>query len=450
MRREARYAVLRNRRMSREYIEITEGDREWLAKLGLDRVGRVLKHDSADVAAVSRSSDIFRVPVDESFGGPTSVFVKRYHYDRLSQRIKQMFRGTLLGKSRARFEFEFLHTMRQRGVPTVRPIAYGELRRRGFLRAGIILTAGQDGVESLDVYYLKVGDLLPDREVHESPGEDGPAHLSVSAKRALIAELAAAIRQMHDVGVKHGGLFWRNILIRTDVGKPVDAEAGAETTHENRFMFLDPDTQGRLHEASIPRKQAVSDLSDTVASALAVGMRAGVLRFMRAYFRAPRLTSSHRAMIRKVVSLARKKSRAEEQRMAVTESLGLLRRRVGAGGAGTVPPMSVDSVDEFFERLVSIEPDARARKSYSGTVHFTFEDQGRSKTLHRTLTLDGGVFRVADGTHGTADLTVASDVETWLAIASGKEDAFALIRSGMLRVQGDTRLLAEMAARLGS
>ena len=103
---------------------------------------------------MSHTSDVVQVPIDPAFGGPSHVFVKRYRYDRFEHRIKQAFRGTLFGKSRARREFDFLSEMRRRKVPTVRPIAFGDTYGPLFLHASFLITEGSEGFHSLDLFAL--------------------------------------------------------------------------------------------------------------------------------------------------------------------------------------------------------------------------------------------------------------------------------------------------------
>ncbi len=58
------------------------------------------------------------MPMNAIMGTPPSVYVKRYLYKERGQRLKQMFRDTLFGRSRARTA---LKEMRSRQVPTVMP-----------------------------------------------------------------------------------------------------------------------------------------------------------------------------------------------------------------------------------------------------------------------------------------------------------------------------------------
>ncbi|MCH9001936.1 MAG: hypothetical protein IIC02_05120 [Planctomycetes bacterium] len=133
------------------FIVVDPADRSWLAKLGFASVDQVLKYKPETIAAMSGSSETFPVEVGPANGAPQRIYIKRYRYRGVMARLKGMFRGTLLGKSRARFEYDVLAEMRRRGVPAVRPIAYGEKRSRGFLKACFLITEGVTGATSLDV-----------------------------------------------------------------------------------------------------------------------------------------------------------------------------------------------------------------------------------------------------------------------------------------------------------
>jgi len=402
-----------------EHIEIDPNDRGWLKKLGLHSVEQVLGLACSDVAAISRSSDVVRIKLDPGMGGPDSIFVKRYLYDHRSQRIKQMFRGTLFGKSRASFEYEFLNEMKRRHVPTARPIAYGERRGWLFLRASFLITEGLLGVESLDVYAINRSET--------------PAHYGKS-KRSLIDELGSAIGQMHQAGVMHGGLFWRNILIRP------------QADHKERFLFLDPDSHGRLTRGSVSRTQAISDLSDVAASALAYDMRAGMMRLMRSYFQTPSLSKDKRNMIRRIITIAHRKAQAERQRLAVTDTIGRLRKKITYTSDSPRVGHNVNSIEEFFDLLSHIKADQKAYANKKQTVHFLLADSDTNgMSSDRTLTIQNGFFSVTKGIEGQANLTIKADTSTWLSIVTGKADAFAMIRSGGLEVSGDTQLLAMLA-----
>lgn len=404
----------------RDHVQLVSKDRAWLTEMGWTTVKRVMAHAPLDVAAMSGTTDTIRVKLDPALNGPAVIFLKRFAYPRASQRLKQAFRGTLFGSSRPRFEFRFLTEMRRRGLPAVRPIAFGEHRRRGFLHAAFLITEGEPDVQSLDA--------LATRD-HRN------GRVSVEEKRSLTANLARSIRSMHDAGVSHGGLFWRNILVRT----------GA--TEHGGISFLDPDRRGRLHDGPVPQRRVIEDLAQFTASAAACGCRAGLSRLMRVYFNRS-VGAVERNLIRTIVAKASPLMAAERHRLAIAETIGRLRTHVAGSANDSDATQPAETIDEFFDRLTKSKPDETTLPAGRRSIHFTFRRGDDSDDLmSRTLTLEDGRFTLSDDHPRRPDLNIEADVDTWLAIVAGRADAFALIRSGGLRVSGDTTLLAALAAR---
>jgi len=400
--------------MQQRLVIATE-DRAWIEKYGWRSVEDVLACASEEVAAVSRTSDVVHVPIDAAMGGPGSVFVKRYLYHERSQRIKQMFRGTLFGKSRARIEYEFLQEMCSRQVPTVRPIAYGEIHKWGFLRESFIITEGMEGGQSLDIF-----------AIHARRNR----MLAHAAKMSLIRGLATIIRRMHDAGVQHGGLFWRNILVREQ------ADGGYD------FSMLDPDSGARLFTSQVPLTNVMQDLSAFVASAMALDVRGGLRSFMCAYYQVTRLTSQHRQMIARVVEHARPLASQERRRMAVTEAIDWFRDRVKKTQRQSESMRTFASLDEFFDVSQSCESASGKVSKKKLTFQFLFSDSDQAhEKYQRCVVIESGRVVVSSSCASKPDMVIHSDAKTWLTLISGRADAYVRLRAGRLRMQGDTSLL---------
>lgn len=348
----------------------------------------------------------------EAFGGPPNVFVKRYRYERLEQRIKQAFRGTLFGRSRARREYEFLVEMRNRRIPTVRPIAFGEDYGYAFLQASFLITEGADGFRSMDVFALNAV---------------GPKALKRSQRRELARGLAVTIRKMHDAGVRHGGLFWRNILLST----------GSDGGYD--FLLIDPDTHGRMSASRVPDAAVVSDLSELVASGIALGRRAGLSAFMKSYFQVSRLTVDQRNLTLRIIERAHTLAPSERRRMAVTEVIEWLRQHAGNARRGDRSARVFGSVDEFFEQMCS-DPTVSADASPSSRV-IRFSFSGADGAFDRTIVVDGERATMSLARQAEHDLEIRTDPETWLALISGHADAYPRLRAGRFRMEGDPAAL---------
>jgi len=410
--------------LQKPQFESDEVDRPWLDRMGFRTSVDVLTYTPQNIVAVTRSSDVFRLPVGANLGGPAEVFVKRYFYAHRDQRIKQMFRGTLFGKSRARAEYEFLREMRRRKVPTVRPIAYGDRRSGLFLHASFVITEGCPRSRTLDLFTL-------DRDAANA--------LNRSQRTRFTVDLADTIRRMHLAGVRHGGLFWRNVLVQT----LPDGHFG--------FVLLDPDTHARLYETPIPQEDASADLAEFVASAIALGLRTGLPAFMKTYFQTSRLTPPHRRMIEKIIHRARTLVPDEQQRMAVTETIEWLATRIATRRDQSTSARSASSIDEFFNVLLDARIQATSLPDGNRTIRFSFSDSSQNHgNTQRSVVLDQGRFTVATNVASEPDLEIRTDSQTWLAVIAGEPNGLERIRAGKLRVQGDVRLLPLLVATIGA
>ncbi|MFQ5462186.1 MAG: lipopolysaccharide kinase InaA family protein [Phycisphaerae bacterium] len=385
---------------------------------GITSVGHVLGYRPSSLAALSGSSETF--PVDLP-GGAGRVFVKRYRYRRLRAQWEGLFRGTLFGASRARFEYEFLDEMRRRGVPAVEPMAYGEKRKRGWLRACFLITAAADETESIDSLLLA-------------------ADIDAAERRALARHLGAQIRRMHDAGVLHGGLFGRNIMVGRDATADRDGRAW-------RFCLLDPDRRGRFYSGSVPPEGVVSDLSDLAATAVHLVGRTDFLRFARGYWDCRRLSEKEKATMRQVAQASRGKAKQEGHRLAVGSTISWLAGRIERTRADTdVVARPFDSVDDFFQSL-SGGPLPAGLAQHRGTVRLQLSGNSGSTGSAYTMVVDRDTIQVhrADAQRRTAaakpDLSVHTSQRTWLAILNAHEKTFEWLRTDGFDIRGDTRLL---------
>lgn len=405
-------------------------DRIWLQKLGIVSLRTALSFREGRVATVNKSSDTRQIPAADA-GGPDTIFLKRYWYGRFSSIVSQAFRGAIFGKSRARFEYDMLLEMRRRGVPAVRPIAYGEKRKSGILQACCLITAGEPNSESLDTYAL--------RRFAESS-------ISIAEARRFIDELARAVRKMHQAGVMHAGLFWRNILVR-------------ETANNGwEFAFLDPDPKGRLFDGPVPAGKLAPELSQLFADAAATecgeiqshrrhrfSRRTAIVRFARAYFGKNRLGPDEKTILYDAARLAKPLLDQARHRLAMGDTIKRLQKHVEKDTGGD-DRATFDSVQAFLDTLAQKKLPKNALRGKNAVVHLTFHNTGETaETIKRSLTIGAGHIVVDQDHRGQANLTIETDAKVWLAIVNGQADAFDLIRSHQLQIEGNTALLAELA-----
>ncbi len=392
------------------------GEMDGLRELGLSSAKGLLDFKPTSVAALSKLSETFRVDCEPtSAGGPTQVYVKRYRYAGWGPKLRGMFRGTFFGTSRARLEHEFLTEMRRRGVPAVKPLKCIEDRRLGFLRSAALITEGVPDAKPLDLYWPQHRDAWPEAQ-----------HLR------FVEALAQSVSQLHQAGVRHGGLYARNILVR-------DSNSGWD------FFFLDPSRRCRLYPEPAPPGARVADLSDLAASCTALNWEVWLETFLRHYCGPQASTSDVSALGHAVRERAGAKSEQEDHRVAVGTVLAWLQRRMEQADSRSRP--SFESLEGFFDGLRA----AKMRGAVSKPTGIRFEFGGSDtpegpKAYLATLGREG--ITVTDGAGGTADLTIRADAEAWLSVINARPEAIEAIRSGRVELDGDVRLLALLAQRL--
>ncbi|MBA4189779.1 MAG: hypothetical protein C0467_17480 [Planctomycetaceae bacterium] len=167
--------------------------------------------------------------------GPMPVILKRVNVRSWAEPLKNLFRRSAIIRSWVNG-----HTLRDRGIPTPRPLAAFHRYRNGLPAEGYILT-----------------DLVPDAVQLDVAGKTG-------VSRAVWFRLARILRAMHDRGVSHRDLKAPNILlsgerepvlidlvgVRTGVNLTVERRAKELTrlcvsflsnptvTHTDRLRFL--------------------------------------------------------------------------------------------------------------------------------------------------------------------------------------------------------------------
>lgn len=279
-----------------DHMTIDRPFRDQLGRAKLDSAKAVLACMGDHLAAWSRTSDTIRY--DAKNDGV--FYIKRYHYPRLVQRIRGMFRGTFFKASRARNEYRALRRMRQLGIQAVRPVAFGERRLFRFIRSCFLITEA-------------VPDAIPLSSFIQTFGEHRGSAQAVCIRREILASLARQVRHMHQSGFVHCDLFWRNVLIRSLPGDRFE------------FYFLDASVGKRIRIAQRRQDKIVGDIAAMGAVAPHFCSKADQLRFLLEYLQANKLEKEHRRWLRRV--------QLQSDRLRETE-LKRLRR-----GAVFNPPM---------------------------------------------------------------------------------------------------------------
>jgi len=133
------------------------------------------------------------------FDLPTrSVFVKHYRATDWRSLVRSLFRA-----SASRREWHKSVEMARRGVPTIRPVAWGETRQAGITADNYFASEAIAGAESLDVV---LQELTPLPLIGEQ----------ARTRRRLVEQLADLAARAHRAGVWHDDFHAGNVLVSGD------------------------------------------------------------------------------------------------------------------------------------------------------------------------------------------------------------------------------------------
>lgn len=249
---------------------------EWQALLkarGLDTVRGVYENSAGQAIASSGTTEVREVELTgPGSAQPRVVFIKRYWFPSFGSRWNGALRGTLLGRSKVRREFDNLVWLRTHGFDAPLPVAWGEERSGGWLTRSLLISEGIPEPVALSKF---IRDTLPSR----------PA----ATRRELIERLAALTRRLHEQRFVHHDLFWRNIIL---TGESLD-----------RFALIDAH-KGRVWRAGAEQRSRAADLAALDAPALYYFRRTERLRFFLRYRGHARLTPEDKALLRATLRLA--------------------------------------------------------------------------------------------------------------------------------------------------
>ena len=249
---------------------------EWQALLqahGLDTVRGVYENSAGRRVASSGTTEVREVELKAPHSAqPRVIFIKRYWFPSFASRWNGALRGTLLGRSKVRREFDNLAWLRAHGFDAPQPVAWGEERNGGWLTRSFLISEGIPEPLALSKF---IRDTLPSR----------PA----SVRRELIERLAALTRRLHARRFVHHDLFWRNIIL---TGESLE-----------RFALIDAH-KGRVWRAGAEQGSRAADLAALDAPAPWFFRRTERLRFFLRYRGHARLTPEDKALLRATLRLA--------------------------------------------------------------------------------------------------------------------------------------------------
>jgi tRNA A-37 threonylcarbamoyl transferase component Bud32 len=224
------------------------------------------------------------------------LYIKKYWYPTSGDRWSGFHRGTFLGVSKVRREFENLARLRTWGLDAPAPVAYGEERQAGWLHRSFLISEGIRDPLSLDLF---IRDWLPTL----------PASEQRQVRRELIEHLADYTRRMHKRCFVHHDFFWRNILL-----------SGRSLAH----FFLIDSHKGRCWKPWMEYRCRAKDLATLDAPAPSYFRRTERLRFFLRYCGQRRLTRADKHILRLILHATEPMRSAQLQRVRRAKSLSTI------------------------------------------------------------------------------------------------------------------------------
>lgn len=251
---------------------------DWQALLRqhqLDTVAGVYRCTLGTVVAGSGTTETRQLELKgDSQSRP--VYVKKYWYPTFWRRLRAVGRGTLMGSTKVRREYDNLLQLRAWGLDAPHPIAWGEERTVGWLSRSLLITESVPSPVPLHEYLSHVLPAIP-------------LQARASKRRELIQNLARYTQRLHHHQFAHHDLFWRNIIL-----------SGASL---EKFFLIDAH-KGGCWKPNRERHDRAQDLACLDAAAPWFFQRSERLRFYLVYAAKTKLERSDKEFLRRVLDLA--------------------------------------------------------------------------------------------------------------------------------------------------
>lgn len=241
----------------------------------LDSLQAVYDFDRGEIVTRSGTTEVRRI-VFPGAGNARTVYLKKYWANTARQVWSGALRGTLLGRSKARREFENLARLRRWGLDAPAPVAYGEHRRGLWLVRSFLMSEEIPDPMPLDVF---IRDELPRAPETERRG----------LRRELLERLADYTGRLHEQRFVHHDFFWRNIILSSQ-------------SLEN-FSLIDAH-KGRRWLPWAERRSRAKDLAALDSPAPHFFRRTERLRFFLRYTAHAKLSEADKKLIRLVLKFA--------------------------------------------------------------------------------------------------------------------------------------------------
>ena len=188
--------------------------------------------------AVSKSNRVNAYRVDLKDG--SCIYFKTYSFH---GQLKDYF----MRQSKCAVEVNSYQTFEEIGIPTIKPLAFGEDRIAGMLKSCCIVTLGVDNTTQLEDWAKEVWLKLPKNE-------------KKNAFNQIFEETAKYTSMAHEAGFFHYDLKWRNIIIKNEDGNYtttwIDCPRGKKMPlREERGRMVDLSSLSRLALSYLSKTQ---------------------------------------------------------------------------------------------------------------------------------------------------------------------------------------------------
>ncbi len=262
----------------RERVHIEPEYQELMRSAGLDSVCGVFETKQGKLLTsqgLYGEDDVSRIRLED--GGLTRTFyVKRFWNRRLECLSSRAARGSLLGRSVMRAEFEKIQSLGKMGLRIPRVVGYGEQRFCGGVINTYMIT--EEIANAMGVDFI----------VHQWMDQQ-PVEQQRALKEELIASISTAVKTMHANGFEHHDLFLRNLIV---------------TDHNMSNLYVFDCPRAYCWPMFIMKKRRKVDLAMLDAGATVAFSPSQRMRFMHQYLGCTRLSDEDKAFVRDVLECA--------------------------------------------------------------------------------------------------------------------------------------------------
>jgi hypothetical protein len=262
----------------RERVYIKPEYQSLMRSAGLDSVRAVFESKEGELLTsqgLDGEDDVSRIRL-EDHGVTRTFYVKRFWNRRLECILARVARGSLLGRSVMRAEFEKIQFLGKIGLRVPRVVGYGDQRFCGAVINTYMIT--EEIPQAMGV------DFIVHQWMRQQPVEQQRA-----LKEELISSISSAVKTMHDNGFEHHDLFLRNLIV-------------TEQNMSNLYVFDCP--RGYRWPAFIMKRRRKIDLAMLDAGATVAFSPAQRMRFMHQYLGCKRLSADDKAFVRDILKCA--------------------------------------------------------------------------------------------------------------------------------------------------